>query len=150
MKTTTQRKGNAKMKTGLLALALAGAAVSGCGQTSYFEVSLDITPDPGSSCLTRIYTCTVSVMGADSGYFNLDDRVCHAPTSTNLGLFQFSTEKDSGNVNFKVQIVNVDLKPLGAGTGSGAIKAGGRQAVQIHVTPDDAALTAEKCKIGQQ
>lgn len=141
MKTTIPRA--PKIRTSILALTLLGGVAAGCGQTSYFEVTVNVsTSDPKvtTACLFSVGYCVVTVSGAASDHFGLTDQACDKPASYNLGLFQFATDKDSGTVNFLVEIQDTNHKPAGQGTVSGPIKVGGRQTLTVAVTPDASAL----------
>ena len=119
--TTTIRR-SAKVKTGLLALAILLGAASSCGQTSYFEVTV------------------VTVSGAASDHFALNDAACDKPTGYNLGLFRYATDQDSGNVNFLVEIQDTSQKAVGQGSLAKSIVSGGIQKLTVAVTPDATAL----------
>jgi hypothetical protein len=135
-----------KIKNGLLALALLGG-LTGCGETSYFEVSVYVennVPGVNATCLFKLSQCEVTVRGAGGEEFFLDSKACHGPSGFNLGVFQYATDKDSGNVTFHVVLVaNVDGMPTIVGTADSAataIKSGMRQQVSVTVRPDAAAL----------
>ncbi len=140
--TTTIRR-SAKVKTGLLALAILLGAASGCGQTSYFEVTvnLDMTnPKVTPTCLFRVGYCVVTVSGAASDHFALNDAACDKPTSYALGLFRYATDQDSGNVNFLVEIQDTSQKAVGQGSLAKPIVSGGIQKLTVSVAPDATAL----------
>jgi hypothetical protein len=122
-----------------LGLALAGslAGMAGCGQVSYFAVDVTIKNDVRESDLAVIDTCEVIVSGAANDVFPL--QVCGPGQirSFYLGQFQYGTEKESGNVDFTVNLMR-NREKIGTGMGGGAIKAGGRVDVAIQVIPDPA------------
>jgi hypothetical protein len=121
-------------------LLLCGA--SGCGDPSFFEVSVVVTSNAGVrlDCLSFIETCEVTVSGAASESFTLGNNSCVSPRAFQIGLFQYGTDSDSGNVGFHVEIFDPNGKKLGQGDGSGAIKKGGRQPVTVPVAPDPVAF----------
>lgn len=131
-------------------LALGGiGATTGCGQTSFFEVAVAVKSDvPGfpKNCLFSIYSCVATVSGAAADRFPLADKACHTPLDYSLGLFQFETDSDSGNVDFKVEIFDGNNNKLGEGTASSTIKAAGRQAVMLTITPDTTAPAFVACR----
>lgn len=120
-------------------LALLGAG--GCGETSYFEVAVSVsnTLSP-ADCLSKMNSCEVRVSGADSSSFSLGGNICVSPINYSLGKFQFTTEKDSGNMNFHVEIFDGNLRKLGQGDAAAAVKAGGIQTLMLTVMPDVAAF----------
>lgn len=124
-----------------LSLGLFGA-VAGCGQTSYFEVNVQVKTTAlgnDSTCyLSTVNSCEVKVSGADSsGIFTLKQAACTQPGGSNIGKFQFATEKDSGSLSFHLELFDGNHKspPMGTGDASGPIKAGGRTVVTLEVTP---------------
>lgn len=122
-----------KMKSGLLTLGLLGA-LAGCGETSYFEVSVAVANSADFNCLSMINTCQVNVIGAGGETFTLDSKACRMPLSYNIGLFQYATDKESGNVAFHVQIIDGNLNPLGQGDSEAKpIKPGGRQQATVTI-----------------
>lgn len=124
-----------KIYAGLLGLGLLGSA--GCGQTSYFEVTVLAGSSVPPSCLSTIDHCEVTASGAGSNgeFFTLDSRACHMPLASSIGVFQYSTDKDSGNVAFHVDLVTLNggmLKVLASGDSAPTpVKSGGRQAVSV-------------------
>lgn len=132
-----------KIRAGVLALALIGGATAGCGQTSYFEVTVNAdmaNPKVTTACLFSVGYCVVTVSGAASDHFGLNDKACDKPASFNLGLFRYATDQDSGTVNFLVEIQDTNHKAAGQGSISGSINAGGRKILTVSVTPDATAL----------
>jgi hypothetical protein len=130
-------------KNALLALLGLGAlgATTGCGQVSYFEVSVSLT-GLTPSCSYAIASCEVTVSGAATDFFNLTSKVCDAQMTLNRGTFQYGTEAESGNVNFHLEIFNGNRDKLGMGDASKAIQPGGRAKVDLMAAADPAALTA--------
>lgn len=125
-----------------LSVALLIGAV-GCGNPSFFEVAVIVNNDTTVrlDCLTGIETCQVAVSGAASDAFTLGNSTCSGiKHAFQLGQFQYGTDKDSGNVNFHVDIFDGNLKKLGQGDATGAIKKEGRQPVMLHVVPDPVAF----------
>lgn len=136
-------KGNGRGKTALAALALALlAGGSGCGQLSFMEVAVVVRNNTGilPECLFTIDLCQVKVSGTESGDFTLGNFACTHPTNYQIAKFQYGTDESSGNIAFHVDIFDGNLKKLGQGDGSGAIKDGGRQPVTVDVVPDTAAF----------
>jgi hypothetical protein len=128
-------------KAGLSALLLLTGA-AGCGQTSFFEVAVVVNSNAGvrQDCLSFIDLCQVTVSGAASDSFTLNSATCVQPRSFQIGIFQYGTDSESGNVSFHVDIFDGNLKKLGQGDGTGAIKAGGRQPVTVPIAPDAVAF----------
>ena len=128
-----------KIILSVLSLSLLGAA--GCGQDSYFEVSVSVMNTlPFADCVSKVSSCEVNVSGADSAFFTLSSSVCMGPTGLSLGKFQFTTDKESGNVTFGLVLKDGSGKKLGEGSVSGPIKAGGIQPLNLVATPDLAAF----------
>ena len=126
-----------KVILSLLSLGLLGA---GCGESSYFEVSVSVMNGlPFVDCVSKVSVCQVNVSGADSATFSLSN-ICSGPTALNLGKFQYTTEKESGNVMFHLELRDGSGKKLGEGDASSPIKAGGIQPVNLVATPDVAAF----------
>jgi hypothetical protein len=148
---TRQKMNNTVGKTfgrlaATVALALLGAGAAGCGQTSFFEVTVQVKSDVTGvrqACLSVVGSCEVTVSGAASeGPFTLAN--CDHVTSWTIGTFQYGTDAESGTVNFHIDMFDANLKkpPLGSGDASGSIKAGGRQPVTLSVTPTLASFMA--------
>ena len=131
------------LKKSLLTLLGLGAlaATSGCGEVSYFEVTVGLT-GLTPSCAFAIASCEVTVTGAANDFFNLKSEVCDAKAMLSRGKFQYGTEAESGTVNFHMEIFNGNRIKLGQGDATGQIKAGGRTPVTMMVAADPAALTA--------
>ncbi|MEO5769786.1 MAG: hypothetical protein ABIS92_15640 [Polyangia bacterium] len=145
-----------KIKNSLLVLAalVTLGGLAGCGKTSYFEVALYVdsnVPGVNATCLFKLNQCEVMVKGAGGESFTLNSSVCHAPTGYNLGVFQYATDEESGDVSFHVMLTaNVDGVPTNVGSGDSTptpIKSGMRQQVAVTVKPDVAAL---KCNTQTQ
>lgn len=139
MTTMTTMSMSTRMKKRLWAWAFLCAASAGCGKTSYFEVAVSVkndVPAVNASCLFTISSCRVTVSGAASDSFTLADSACHGPRTFDLGLFQYATDSDSGNVTFTVDIYDGSNNKLGEGAGSAPIKSGGRQTLMVGVEPD--------------
>lgn len=129
-----------KIKNALVALGLA-AGLAGCGETSYFDVTVAVdrnaSPLP-TTCLFKIYSCNVVVEGAGGEMFSFG-RTCRNPPGFDLGVFQYATEAESGNVSFRVVLTDANVTPLGEGTSAPTpIKVGGRREVTVTVTPTPA------------
>ena len=112
---------------------------SACGQTSFFDVMVTVKQVQGvtQDSLRQINSCQVTVSGASSDAFPLDNCVFGLVQSFAIGTFQYGTDKDSGTVNFQVDLIGQDRRTvLGSGTGGAAIKSGGRQTLAVEVVPD--------------
>lgn len=122
-----------------LGLALSGSLVgmAGCGQVSFFAVDVTIKNDVRESDLSVIDTCEVRVSGDATDFFALQGCGPGQIRSFYLGQFQYGTEKESGTVNFTVNLMR-NREMIGTGSASGGIKAGGRVDVALQVTPDPA------------
>jgi hypothetical protein len=144
MSTKTGKTGKSG-KIGIPALILL-ASTLGCGQTSFFEVTVTVNNNVSGvrlDCLYAIDQCAVTVSGPVSDNFTLASRSCVHPTAFQLGSFQYGTGEDSGNIVFHVDIFDGNLHKLGQGDGpSTAIKAGGRTPVAVAVVPDASAFAA--------
>ena len=125
--------------------ALAAVLVAGCGQTSFVEVEVIALRDSGNRIradnIFEIDRCEVTVSGADSGIFSLAG--CRNPTAMGgtdtgwrLGIFQYGTEEDSGELSFDVKLFNGASESLGEGSASVPIKAGARQQLAVMVQLD--------------
>lgn len=123
-----------KISTGLLALGLLCVMAAGCGDTSYFEVTVLAGSSVPPSCLSTIDHCEVTVTGAGGEFFTFA-KACHMPLASTIGVFQYATDKDSGNVGFNVDLVTLNggkLSVLASGASTPTpIKSGGRQAVNV-------------------
>jgi hypothetical protein len=133
-----------RTKIVFLALALSGGGAVGCGQTSYFEVTVTL-PATVDTCLqSMIFSCEVAVSGAASDSFTLPSDVCISPKQRQIGVFQYGTDKDSGNVAFHLDLFTGNrtvgpgsvsptnpVGPIASGDGSASIKAGMRQQVTV-------------------
>jgi hypothetical protein len=132
-------------KNGIAALVLLASAV-GCGQTSFFDVTVTVNNTVSGvrlDCLYAIDSCEVTVSGKASDSFTLASKSCTHPTAFQVGVFQYGTGEDSGNVGFHVEIFDGNHRKLGQGDGpSTAIKAGGRQSVAVPVLPEAAAFAS--------
>lgn len=129
--------------------ALAGAALtllgtlgllglSGCGQTSYFDVSVTIKQDPkiGAPQLARIDSCYVTVSGAATDSFPLNGCSQGTVTGLNLGTFQYGTDKDSGSFTFSVVVRDGVQTTVGTGSVTALLKSGTRTVTSVEVALD--------------
>ena len=135
-------------KIGLAALAL--TAFVGCGQTTYFSVSVEVKDSTGRdrNKLAQVISAEVTATGAVSGEpnFLLDD----FPHANNynygtasdgqllLSRFQYGTTNESGRVDFKVDLHNGTNGPdgvIGSGSGGADIKPGATINVTVMVDP---------------
>lgn len=135
-------------RIGLVALALSG--LMGCGQISYFTVTVEVTGSTGNdkNKLGQVISTEVIATGAisDESIFLLDD----FPRDTGynyeklsdgqlmLARFQYGTTKESGSVDFQVNLHNGTNGPdgvIGSGHQSENIKAGGSTDVLVKVNP---------------
>jgi hypothetical protein len=93
------------------AIVLAAGAMAGCSEYHYYDIDVTFNTDPASSGfgpneVAMIQTAVFSVSGADSGSFPIgpnDQGLPLAPGFSHLGIIEFSTFKDSGTLNFKVE-----------------------------------------------
>ena len=131
---------------GLIALSLLLAGLSACGQANFVDVTVTIKKGVvAADKLTQIDRCNVTVSGAESDSFGLTN-CSDARAATSTLLFQYGSEKDSGTLNFVVDILSgidsnagpTGRRKLGTGSGSGSIKSGSRATVSIEVVPDPA------------
>ena len=95
------------MPTLVLALAVAGGGL-GCSDLHYFDVNVTFTGFGTTSGISTIETCHVYVTGADTANFYVI-RNCPPfpdPNSSMMGIFEYSSNADSGTMNFKMQVYN--------------------------------------------
>jgi len=136
-------------KIGLAALAFTG--LFGCGQSSFFNVDVEVNGSTGRdrNKLTQIISAEVIATGAISGEpsFLLDNFPKSA--SYNYGnplpdgqllvsRFQYETTKESGHVDFQIELHNGTNGPdgvIGSGSAGGDIKAGGTTTVTVKIEP---------------
>jgi len=123
--------GKTMRKATHLALSLAGLTalgLAGCGQTNYFSVAVTIDSTISTGNLEQINSCEIMTSGAvsDQTDFLLNSSVCGPnATYTNLdkdsngdhilGTFEYGTTKSSGQVTFKVLLVDGSRNTLGQG-----------------------------------
>jgi hypothetical protein len=95
-----------------LGLALAAAGAAGCHDFHYYDVHVTLNGDPANggfntgSEVTKLQVGTLSVSGADSGSMPLGPNMQGLPLTaghTDVGIFEFSTFTDSGQLVFKFQ-----------------------------------------------
>lgn len=122
----------AKMKANItLAGLVLAVSLAGCGQTSFFEVT--VVANTTAIDISMIASCVAKVSGAATESFSLDTMKCSHVVNATLGTFEYGTTAESGTLSFHVDLLRGDLTKLGQGDGSGAIKAGGRQTVTVNV-----------------
>jgi hypothetical protein len=134
-------------RIGILALTLGGLV--GCGQISYFTVTVEVKDAPGRdrNKLSQIVSAEVLATGAISDEPSFLLNPIQKSASYNYEIlsdgqpmfarFQYGTTKESGRVDFQVDLHNGTLGPDGviaSGTGGGDIKAGGSAEVTVMVT----------------
>lgn len=129
---TTRQKAKMNAKIGLAGLVLV-AGLAGCGQTSFFEVTVVAATGTNGIDISMINSCVVKVSGAATDSFSLSQAKCSHVTTPTLGTFEYGTTAESGMLSFHVDLLRGDLTKLGQGDSSGAIKAGGRQTVTVNV-----------------
>jgi hypothetical protein len=91
----------------LLLLGLAATASVGCKDLHYFDVNV-LFQGFGASGPSTIETCHVYVTGADTANFYVRKN-CPPfpdPNSTIMGVFEYSTNADSGNLTFTMKVYN--------------------------------------------
>ena len=125
-----------RAKACLLAALLATAAGAGCSEFHYYDVSVRFNTAPpnnfaGSSDVSTVQTCVVTVTGADNAEFTFGrDQNC-PPTSaggsplTDMGTFEFSSTADSGTLTFTFRAyVGPAIQACQVGEGSTNIAVG--------------------------
>ena len=135
-------------KIGLAALALTGFV--GCGQTTYFSVTVEVKDSTGRdrNKLSQVISAEVTATGAGSGesIFLLDNfphanNYNYGNTSDGqllLSRFQYGTTNESGHVDFQVDLHNGTNGPdgvIGSGSGGGDIKPGATIDVTVMIDP---------------
>jgi hypothetical protein len=135
-------------KIGLAALALTGFV--GCGQTTYFSVSVEVTGSLGNdrNALSQVVSAEVTASGAISGepIFLLGDfphdKGYNYPKASDgqllLSRFQYGTTEESGHVDFKVDLhngTNGQEGVIGSATEGGDIKPGATIEVAVKIDP---------------
>jgi hypothetical protein len=111
---------------------VAVAALAGCGQTSFFDVTVTAM---NSVDISTINSCQVLVSGAASDTFSLDGAKCGHVMQFNIGTFEYGTTLESGTLNFHIDLLKGDLTKMAQGDGSGAVKVGGHQPIIVTVAP---------------
>ena len=135
-------------KIGLAALALTGFV--GCGQVTYYSVIVEVKDSTGrdKNKLAQVISAEVTASGAisDEMIFLLDgfpksNNYNYEKTSDGqylLTRFQYGTTKESGRVDFKVDLhngTNGAEGVIGSGSGGGDIKVGATIDVTVMVDP---------------
>jgi hypothetical protein len=123
-----------RAKACLLAVLL--AAVTGCAEYKYYDISVRFNTTPpmnfnGSSDVSTVQTCTVEVSGADTAEYTFgDDEQC-PPMSpggsplTDMGTFEYSSTADSGELTFTFRAyIGPALQECLVGQGSTTIAVG--------------------------
>jgi hypothetical protein len=112
---------------------LALVAAAGCNEYHYYD--LDVTFNQNTAAggfaaneVSRIQVCVFSVSGEDSGSFRIGPNAQNLPLqngATRLGIVEFSTFADSGNLNFKMECYasNVTVPNCKVGEGTKTIAA---------------------------
>src|SRR5688572_12593153 len=100
-----------RAKTYLLAALLATVTTAGCAEYKYYDISVRFNTAPpmnfnGSSDVSTVQNCVVTVSGADSAEYTFGrDQNC-PPMSpggsplTDMGTFEYSSTADSGQMTF--------------------------------------------------
>jgi hypothetical protein len=103
---------------------------SGCNTYKYFDVHVTFDQSAGNfdvSLAGSVDHCRLTVSGADSGTFTLAPGTCPNRAGSNLldvGVFEYSTFADSGNLRFDVdafQGANMESEACRIGTGNTTI-----------------------------
>jgi hypothetical protein len=90
----------------LLLLGLAATGSVGCKDLHYFDVSVMFTGFTGGSGPSTIETCHVYVTGADSDDFYITKSCPPAMAGSTMGVFEYSSNADSGNLTFTMKAYN--------------------------------------------
>lgn len=127
-----------RTKIGFLALLVGAVGAVGCGDVSYFDVTVNVNTgmNISESDLTAINTCEVHTSGAASDVFTMDN--CAQGmiyTSFLIGKFQYGVSSDSGTVNFDISLKDGSGKTLAEGTNGGPIVSGKHTALTVGVDP---------------
>jgi hypothetical protein len=127
-----------RTKIGFLALLVGAVGVVGCGDVSYFDVTVTVNTgmNISESDLTAVNTCQVHTSGAASDIFTMDN--CAQGmiyTSFLIGEFQYGTSSGSGTVNFDVILKDGSGKTLAEGSNGGSIVSGKHAALTVAVDP---------------
>ncbi len=135
MKTQIQGKAGKVGKVGgLTGLALlATLGLGGCGQTSFFEVTVMVANVTTGPDISMINSCFVTVSGAAKDMFTLNN--CMHVVTGRVGVFEYGTEAESGSLTFHVDVFDGNQKMLGQGENSGMIKKGGHQTLTVAIAP---------------
>jgi hypothetical protein len=92
-------------------LGLAAVTAAGCNDFHYYDIHVTFNTDPATSGFgpnepSKIQVAVFSVSGADNGNWAIGPNrqgLPLAPGFTDLGIVEFSTFADSGNLVFKVE-----------------------------------------------
>jgi hypothetical protein len=109
---------------------IASVAVTAAGCSTYHYYDIDVTFDTGpmgfagTNEISTIQRCVMNVSGADSGQLvmGLTDNcppMTAAGIGTHMGVVEFSTFKDSGNLTFTMDVYNAQTIVPGCKVGSG-------------------------------
>jgi hypothetical protein len=109
----------------VLGLAAASLGAAGCNEYHYYDIELSYDSTMFSfSDISRVQTCHVYVTGADTKDFYLNGNCTNGSGQAKVGVFEFSTYADSGNLDFTIKVyAGFELADCLAGTGTKSIPA---------------------------
>jgi hypothetical protein len=125
-----------RAKATVLAALLAAATTAGCAEYKYYDISVRFNTAPpmnfnGSSDVSTVQTCVVTVTGADSGEYTFGQNQNCPPMSaggsplTDMGTFEYSSTADSGQLTFTFRAyVGPAIQACQVGEGSTSVSVG--------------------------
>jgi hypothetical protein len=123
-------------KATLLAALLATALTAGCAEYKYYDISVRFNTAPpmnfnGSSDVSTVQTCVVTVSGADSAEYTFGQSQNCPPLSsggsplTDMGTFEYSSTADSGQLTFTFRAyIGPAIQACQVGEGSTSVNVG--------------------------
>ena len=96
-----------RRKLWLLVLGLAATGAVGCKDLHYFDVN--VVFDNASflgNAVSMVETCHVYVTGADTADFYVRKNCPPPNNGLTMGVFEYSTNADSGNITFTMKVYN--------------------------------------------
>jgi len=110
----------------MLALVAASVGAAGCNEYHYYDIDVTFNTAAGQFAgineVSTIQVLVMSVTGADSDVLQIGPNSGGLPlqTGAHLGIFEFSTFADSGQLNFKIDAYDDDSSANpGCKTGEG-------------------------------
>ena len=125
-----------RAKAILLATLLVAATTAGCAEYKYYDIGVRFNIAPpmnfnGSSDVSTVQTCVVSVSGADSAEYTFGAIQNCPPLSmggsplTDMGTFEYSSTADSGQLTFTFRAyIGPAIQACQVGEGSTSVAVG--------------------------